>query len=155
LGEPSVRFTPRQNEVKAVAHILEHEEYPSFEDMAKAVLQTVVDELAKRESRAILAKYPQDDTGLVYGPYYHEGDVKKAVEKAREAGLETRSGLLCMPGRWHAPEALETACTCGHQKEQHVVKKLRGKDAMGPPQECGVLINRVKCSCTNYNVERK
>jgi hypothetical protein len=150
-----MRFTPRQNEVKAVAHILEREEFASYEDMAKAILQTVVDELAKRESRAILAKYPQDETGLVYGPYYHADDVKKAVEKAREAGLETRSGFLWTPGRWHAPEALETACACGHQKEQHVVKKLRGKDAMGPPQECGVFINKVKCSCSNYQVEKK
>lgn len=149
-----MRFTTRRDEVQAVAAVLQGE-YPSYEDMAKAVLQVTVDQLALRQGTVLLVKFPQDDTGVAYGPFFHLDDVKKAAQKAQEAGLEARMGLLCAPARWHAEEALKTACVCGHQKEQHVVKKLRNKDAMGPPQECGVFQSKKKCSCTNYNVERK
>jgi hypothetical protein len=149
-----VRFNPRRNEVQAVAQLLQ-EEFESYEDMAKAILQSSVDLLAMRESKVILVKFPQDDFGVAYGPFYHLDDLKKASQKAQEAGLEVRLGLMCAPARWDASEALETACVCGHQREQHVVKKLRNKDAMGPPQECGVFVNKTKCSCNNYQVERK
>ena len=148
-----MRFTSRSSERKAMAELLEHGEYESYEDMASAVLQLAVDLLAERQTRAVLAKFPQDDTGLVYGPYYHADDVKKASQKAQEAGLETRSGLLLAPARWEASEALRTACACGHEKEQHVVKVRNG--VVGPPQECGVFVNKKRCACTNYQTERK
>lgn len=137
-----------------MAQLLEHGEYESYEDMAAAVLQLAADLFSERRTRALLVKFPQDDDGLVYGPYYHADDVKKASQKAQEAGLETRSGVLWPPARWEEEEAVRTACVCGHEKEQHVVKQLRG-GATSPPQNCGVFNNKKKCDCTNYQPERK
>ena len=133
---------PRSNEVAAVAAILESPDYDDAPSMSKAIVKAVADELLKRDTVVIV---PQGQP-FGYGPYWSETQAEKAWTKEIGPSVgDTPAGLLkAYP--WAPPVELNDAvtCDCGHEKEQHVVKNVKGKT--GAPRECGITT----CGCAAY-----
>lgn len=140
---------PRRNELDAVIALMDTEGYESADDLAWDIVKTVAEELGKRQT------YLVHPTGspLVYGPYYYSNDAVKAWKE--DIGPCVGGEARLIPAFHFDVEDDEgpTTCECGHGKPNHVVKVKQSK--AGPPQECGVVVNSVKCPCSSYTREKK
>lgn len=133
-----MRLTPRKSEYGAVIALMESEEYETPEELAKAIVIKVAEELQHRDTVGVVARFPGEQPPyLSVGPFYHKADVDNWRQEAQEAGLETRTGSLSSPDCLRPSEALRNGfCECGHKEEQHVVYGRKGKETS--PRDCGV-----------------
>ena len=128
-------FSPRDSEIQAVVDLLESDQFASGEQLARAIVTAVAKRIARRELYLLLPP----DGALAWGPYWTESEVRKAWET--EVGPATGGQARFFRSYPFSPfeQAVDDsgACTCGHAKEQHVVKNLRG-GKLSAPGECGV-----------------
>jgi len=137
-----MRITPRRDEIKRIAEILESDSYESADKMAAAVLKEAAKILSMRDTYAVvLSKHAS------FGPFGSKKEAEKAGKVLLGASGEHGVGLarLASPGRLEAQ--LEGSdwpgyCRCRHSKELHLMNgSARGR--------CGMY-----CGCEQYR-ERK
>lgn len=138
-------LSPRANETETVVALLESDEHTDAASLAKAIVRALGAELARRDAYLIV----EPGGSFAYGPYWTEGQARKAWEK--EIGPASHGAARIVRSfPWGQTEAVvaETVCECGHQPAQHVVKNRRGGKT-GPPAECGVCAQSVKKGARN------
>lgn len=130
-----MRLTPRANEVKAVAAVLEDASHESAEALAKAVIKTVADLLEEREFYALAwrDKAGPDALSLAWGIFPSENEAAKFLGKLDIGGMGRPIKLYSaaeMTARIDAPDdpAGRRLCsTCEHPHGTHMHEKRLGK----------------------------
>lgn len=83
-------FTIKKSEIEAIKAVLEQDDLESADDMAKALIKTMIEELAKRETVAYVHRYPGGTT--ISWPFWYEKDARKFHEQ--HPPIEGGSGNL-------------------------------------------------------------
>lgn len=142
-------ITARKAELDAVEAILSSEDYETPRDMAKALINAVVDALADRPSHVVGIGLRTDNLYVPAGPFWSLTDAKRVAKEAEARGLK-----YALREVWPASQAIiETEsndrgiCTCGHRKELHT-RNVKGVNKWSG---CAVYLRKKElCSCSGY-----
>jgi hypothetical protein len=116
-----VTVIPRKHEIEAVAAILTSGDFDSEQEMAKAIIKLVADDLSKRVTTGVSVGFPGQRPGLAIGPFYDLKSARRCLTDAGEAGLVGHLARLSGSASIAAVEAAKRKCAnCGHFTELHV-----------------------------------
>ena len=116
----SVNITPRKEEVAAVMQLLESGDYATSQDLAKAIIHTVVDLLAGRDAYGVGFGLKTDDVIVPVGPLYHLTDAKSLQKRYEDCGFRAYIAPLLSPVPRGTTEPPKSTCgVCNHAREFH------------------------------------
>lgn len=117
--------------------LLESGDYETSKDLAKAIIHTLVDELAKRDAYGISRGLGSDDLRIAHGPYWDRRDAEKALKASQEAGLVARGWRLAGPLLPEPERAPVARCeACAHATQFHDARGCWAMDG-----------SKVQCAC--------
>lgn len=114
-----MRLTPRKEEVDAVKAILESDQYTTADQMAKALIKEVADELDMRDWYALTHRWRDGQRGINWGPFASPIEALRTAEYIGEGQFATVK--LYSPGILvaNAKGRKNTAGYCRHEHCGH------------------------------------
>lgn len=114
-----MRLTPRKEEIDRVKAILESDEYTSADQMARALIKEVADELDMRDWYALTHRWRDGQRGINWGPFASGIEALRVAEYIGEGQYGTVK--LYSPGVLvaNAKGRKNTAGYCRHQQCGH------------------------------------